>query len=72
MFGHFNSAELAVLVADKMNAYRQEAELERQLPRHALRHRIAWQLGAWALALEPSQAKSRQLQKSLTSGGSHD
>lgn len=36
MFGHFNSAELAVLVADKMNAYRQEAELERQLPRHAL------------------------------------
>jgi len=54
MFGHFNSVELAVLVSDKMNAYRQEAELERQLPRYALRHRIAWQLRAWAEALEPS------------------
>jgi len=54
MFGHLNLAELAVLVAEKLNAYRQEAELERQLPRHALRHRIAWQLRAWALALEPS------------------
>lgn len=63
MFGHFNSVELAVLVADKMNTYRKEAELERQLPRHALRHRIAWQLRAWAEALEPSQVKGHRLQK---------
>lgn len=72
MFGHFNPAELAVVVADKMNAYRQEAELERQLPRHALRHRMARQLRAWALALEPSQAKGRQLQKEFHRGGYHD
>ncbi|MGK0617442.1 hypothetical protein [Meiothermus cerbereus] len=46
-----------------MNTYRKEAELERQLPRHALRHRIAWQLRAWAEALEPSQVKGHRLQK---------
>ena len=49
-----NPAEQKALVDLKMRAYRQEAETERQIPRHSLRHRIAAQLRIWAERLEPT------------------
>lgn len=61
MFGSFNPDELAVVMADKVKAYQQEAELERKLPKHAFRGRIARLLRAWAEALEPSQSLKGRL-----------
>ncbi len=63
MFGSFNPVELAVIIADKIKGYHQEAELEGQLPKHSLRRRIARLLRAWAEALEPSpNLKGRMLE----------
>ncbi len=59
MFGHFNQAELTVVITDKINTYCQEAEWERQLPKHSLRRRVAQQLRAWAEALEPTPSFGR-------------
>ncbi|GIW32900.1 hypothetical protein [Meiothermus sp.] len=62
MFGNFNSAELEVVIADKVSAYQAEAELERHLPRQALRRRLAHLLRAWAEALEATpDLENRQL-----------
>ncbi|GIW24171.1 hypothetical protein [Meiothermus sp.] len=55
MFGHFNQAELTVVIRDKIHVYRQEADRARQLPKHSLRYRIAQQLRVWAEALEPTR-----------------
>lgn len=55
MFGNFNQDELTVVITDKVNTYRQEAERERQLPKHSFRRRVAHLLRAWAEALEPSR-----------------
>lgn len=54
MFGHFNQAELTVSITNKINTYRQEADQERQLPKHSFRRLVAQQLRAWAEALEPT------------------
>lgn len=59
MFGHFNQEELAAGIKDKMTSYRQEADQQRQLPKHSFRRRIAQQLRAWAEALEPTPSFSR-------------
>lgn len=50
-----NPAEQKTLVDLKVQTYRQEAEIERQIPKHSLRHHIAAQLRAWAERLEPSR-----------------
>lgn len=61
MLGSFNPDELAAVMADKVKAYQQEAELERKLPKHTFRRRIARLLRAWAEALEPSQSLEGRL-----------
>lgn len=58
MFGHFNQDELTVAVNDRLTTYRQEAALQRQLPRYSIRHHLAQQLRSWAEALEPSRGFS--------------
>lgn len=58
MFGSFNSAELEVVIADKVSAYQAEAKLERQFPRQALLGRLAHLLRAWAEVLEPTHRVS--------------
>lgn len=58
MFGHFNQTELTVVITDKINTYCQEAERERQLPKHSFRRRVAQQLRAWAEALEPTPSRT--------------
>lgn len=63
MFGGFNPDELAVVIADKIKGYQREAELEGQLPKHALRRRMARLLRAWAEALEPAQGPKGRLRE---------
>jgi hypothetical protein len=58
MFGHFNQEELTAAVQHKITAYRQEAALQRPLPRYSIRYQIAQQLRAWAEVLEPSTSPS--------------
>ncbi|MCX7601736.1 MAG: hypothetical protein N2Z75_07330 [Meiothermus sp.] len=59
MFGNFNQDELAAIITAKIDAYRQEAERERQRPKQAFRRRVAQQLRAWAEALEPAPGVNR-------------
>ncbi|MCX7782826.1 MAG: hypothetical protein N2318_04190 [Meiothermus sp.] len=63
MFGYFNQAELTASITDKINTYRQEAERERQRPKHSFRRRVAQQLRAWAEALEPTPSFTRANQR---------
>lgn len=55
MLGPSGHEEIVALNRARMEAYRLQAEIERQLPKHSLRRQIAKWLRSLAESLEPSQ-----------------